>query len=109
MVGESESRNSKSMSAAISFSRKSLYKELYQIVVGDPDPDGVGSGVVATTTTDSPTPASRPAPAAPRAPAAPSAPRPTPSLASRVATTAGANAEDGEAATKKNAQELWSI
>jgi hypothetical protein len=47
-VGESESANDKSMAAAISFAEKYLYKSLFKLVTGDPDPDGVGDGVVET-------------------------------------------------------------
>jgi hypothetical protein len=49
-VGESESPNDKSMAAALSFAEKYLYKDLFKLVVGDPDPDAVGGGVVDTKT-----------------------------------------------------------
>lgn len=82
-VGESESPNDKSMAAALSFAEKYLYKDLFKIVVGDPDPDAVGAGVVtgerpvetSTQPTSGPTPAAAPAPA-PAAATPPPAPVP---------------------------------
>jgi hypothetical protein len=65
-VGESESPNDKSMSAALSFAEKYLYKDLFKIVVGDPDPDSVGGGIVRSENTSS------------RSTAAPTVPVPVP-------------------------------
>jgi type IV secretory pathway VirB10-like protein len=114
MVGESENNNDKSMSAALSFAEKYLYKQLFKIRTGDPDPDTQGTGFVGTTPAPAPTPRpvagapSRPAAAPPRpaAPAAPAAPKPTQKMGEKIAKTT--NAPD-KPATKPMQQAVWSI
>lgn len=113
-VGESESPNDKSMAAALSFAEKYLYKDLFKIVVGDPDPDSIGAGVVggaerqpasSTETPAAPATASAsavnldvaPAPAAP--PAAP-VPQEQPALERAVQNQRGASTPTGEAASE---------
>ncbi len=123
MAGESESRNSKSMSAAVSFARKSLYKELYQIVVGDPDPDAVGGTVVDVAQARQAAPVAPHQPVAPVAPRQPApqpvqqqapqqaAPRPQAGMAERIASTAG-TAQGPNGATmssKKQQQMIWAV
>ena len=104
-VGESESPNDKSMAAALSFAEKYLYKDLFKIVVGDPDPDAVGAGVIAgDRPAEVPTPAAAPEPVAER-PAAP-APQPAPVphaqpvLEHAVQQQQGASTPSGEAASE---------
>ena len=72
-VGESESSNDKSTAAALSFAEKYLYKDLFKIVVGDPDPDAVGAGVVVSAQAVTTQVAAAPVAVAPT-----SAPAPTP-------------------------------
>ena len=118
-VGESESPNDKSTAASLSFAEKYLYKDLFKIVVGDPDPDSVGAGVVggaermvqpplatqttglATQTTGGAAPAPAPAPA-PLAATPPPAPIPQaqPVLEHAVQQQQGASTPSGEAASE---------
>ncbi len=103
-VGESESPNDKSMAAALSFAEKYLYKDLFKIVVGDPDPDSIGAGVVAgdgrrvEPATTPPTTNTEPTPAATWPPAP--APQGQPALEHAVQSQQGASTSTGEAASE---------
>ena len=107
-VGESESPNDKSMAAALSFAEKYLYKDLFKIVVGDPDPDAVGAGVVvgdrpaAAPTTAAPVTSAVPAPAPAAPPAAPT-PQGQPALETAVQHQQGASTPTGEAVSEAQA------
>ena len=105
-VGESESPNDKSMAASLSFAEKYLYKDLFKIVVGDPDPDSVGAGVVAaeqpveSRPMARPTPGAAAAPVTKREPAPAPAPQPQPALEQAVQRQNGSSASTGEAASE---------
>jgi hypothetical protein len=95
-LGESESLNDKSMAASLSFAEKYLYKDIFKLVVGDPDPDSVGAGVVETKIqVGSPT-VERPAPTPPPAPT----PQSQPALEHAVQNNQGADTPTGEAASE---------
>ena len=103
-VGESESPNDKSMAAALSFAEKYLYKDLFKIVVGDPDPDAVGAGVVGegrpVETRPAPQPTPSAAPAQERAPVSAPAPQPQPALEQAVQRQNHGSAATGELASE---------
>lgn len=110
IVGESENDNDKSMSAALSFAAKYFFKQTFDLVTGDPDPDTQGSTVrqgdtprpAETGPQQSPdTSASQPAAAAP--PPAPT-PQSQPVLETAVQHQQGASTPTGEAVSEKQAQ-----
>lgn len=112
MIGESENNNDKSMSAALSFAEKYLYKQLFKIRTGDPDPDTQGTGIVSGEVPAPRTsaPAAPSAPARPAAPPAPQAtPAPTPNMAQKIATTAGANRPTGALISEAQGKMIWAI
>jgi hypothetical protein len=114
MVGESESQSSKSMSAAVSYAKKYYFKDLFNIVTGDPDPDTVGTKVVGISS-ETPRPAAPqnqqpPARPAPAPAPAPSAPAPTTGMNDKIATTAGsAPAPTGTLVSKAQSQMIWAV
>ena len=106
MVGEAESPNDKAMSAALSYAEKYMYKQVFKIMTGDPDPDVVGAHVAAQ-----PISAPAPAPASAPTPAPVAAPAPTPAMSTTIAAAASApvNTQGQKMASENQIRMIWAI